>query len=236
MNSTEQVASNEWLAVEHVWEEIAEAWFKPTGEGATFMFRVPLNRLQDSDLSRRLTIEDLLTAAVISNDEVKSWRVGDFSHDGMDGTNPELKLPLPPPPLDATHLTVHVLLKPPAQAVVSDESTEHEVPPEKWQALEALWRSILGLEVSIDTLRLSMDGLRGEMESAFKKSLGVEEKVHALQADVVQWNKAKSRIHYALPKLREFIHRATWASAVPERKRLEELVTNYIEPRIALPG
>ena len=36
--------------------------------------------------------------------------------------------------------------------------------------------------------------------------MNVEEKVNALQADVAQWNKAKNRIHYALPKVREFIH------------------------------
>jgi hypothetical protein len=113
--------------------------------------------------------------------------------------------------------------------------SEQGVPPEQWQALDALWKAILGLEVSIETSRLGMEGLRAEMEAAFKKSLAVEEKVHALQADVAQWNKAKSRIHYALPKVREFIHRAIWAPAVPERKRLEELVTNYIEPRVPLP-
>src|SRR5436309_2006001 len=107
-------------------------------------------------------------------------------------------------------------------------SSEQDVPPEKWQALEALWKAILGLEASIDTLRLSMDGLRVEMEAAFRKSLAVEEKVHALQADVAEWNKAKSRVHYALPKVREFIHRATWASGAPERKRLEEFFKNHI--------
>ncbi|MDB5307651.1 MAG: hypothetical protein JWO38_1853 [Gemmataceae bacterium] len=114
-------------------------------------------------------------------------------------------------------------------------SSEQEVPPEKWQALEALWKAILGLEASIDALRLGMDGLRAEMEAGFKKSLVVEEKVHALQSDVAQWNKAKGRIHFALPKAREFIHRATWASGVPERKRLEELFRSHIEPRIPLP-
>ena len=87
--------------------------------------------------------------------------------------------------------------------------------PEKWQALEACWRAILGLEASIDALRLGMGGLGSEMESAFKRSMTVEEKVNALQSDIAQWNKGKSRIHYALPKLREFIHRATWASAAP---------------------
>jgi hypothetical protein len=113
--------------------------------------------------------------------------------------------------------------------------SEHEIPLETWQALEAGWKTILGLEASIDTLRLSMDGLRAEMETAYKKSLGVEEKLHGLQADVAQWNKAKGRVHYALPKVKEFIHRATWAVAVPERKRLEEVFKNHIEPRIPFP-
>jgi uncharacterized protein YoxC len=112
---------------------------------------------------------------------------------------------------------------------------EQEIPPEQWQALDGLWKGILGLEVSIDAMRLSLDGLRVEMEAAFKKSLNVEEKVHALQADVAQWTKAKNRVHYALPKVREFVHRATWAQAVPERKRLEEIVASHIEPRIPFP-
>ena len=114
-------------------------------------------------------------------------------------------------------------------------SPEQDVPLEQWQALDALWKAILGLEASIDASRLGMDGLRAEMETAFKRSLNVEEKLNALQADIGQWNKAKGRVHYALPKVREFIHRATWAIAVPERKRLEEIYRDYIEPRKPLP-
>jgi chromosome segregation ATPase len=112
------------------------------------------------------------------------------------------------------------------------DQTASEIPPDKWQALDALWKAILGLEASIDAARLSLDGLRSEMESASRKVLTVEEKLHALQADVAQWTKAKSRVHYALPKVREFIHRATWATATPERKRLEEIYKTQIEPRI----
>jgi len=115
------------------------------------------------------------------------------------------------------------------------ENTAPETPLETWQALEVLWKTILGLEASIDSSRLNMDGIRSEMETAYKKSLGVEEKLHALQADIAQWNKAKTRVHYALPKVKEFIHRATWALAVPERKRLEEIVKNHIEPHVPLP-
>jgi hypothetical protein len=118
---------------------------------------------------------------------------------------------------------------PPLQADSRDESHEPESPSKQWQALEALWKTILGLEASISASRQGMEGLRGEMETAFKKPLTVEEKLHAVQADVVQWNKAKSRIHYALPKAREFIHRATWAVALPERKRLEEIFEPSVE-------
>ena len=70
------------------------------------------------------------------------------------------------------------------------------------------------------------------MESAFKKQLNVEEKVHASQFDVAQWNKAKNRIHYALPKVREFIHRAIWAPGMPERKKMESIYKEHIEPQI----
>jgi hypothetical protein len=115
------------------------------------------------------------------------------------------------------------------------EGGDEGMPLERWQQLDVLWKTILGLEASIDTSRLSMDGLRVEMETAYKKALTVEEKLHCLQADVAQWNKAKSRVHYALPKVREYIHRATFALAVPERKRLEEIHRNHIEPRVPLP-
>jgi hypothetical protein len=111
-------------------------------------------------------------------------------------------------------------------------SPEQDIPPEQWQALDALWAAVLSLEARIESLRLSVDGLRAEMETAFRKPLGVEEKVHGLQSDVAQWNRAKNRIHYALPKAREFVHRATWATAAAERKRLEELVKSHIEPRV----
>jgi hypothetical protein len=106
---------------------------------------------------------------------------------------------------------------------------------EQWQALEACWRAILGLEASIETSRVGMDGLMAELEAAFRKQLSVEDKLHALQSDVALWTKAKSRVHFALPKVREFIHRATWALGVPERKRLEEVHRLHIEPRIPLP-
>jgi hypothetical protein len=84
-------------------------------------------------------------------------------------------------------------------------------------------------------MRASLDGVRSEMENAARKGLNVEDKVHALQFDVVQWTKAKNRVHYALPKVREFVHKATWAPGDPERKKLDEVIKTYVEPRVPFP-
>jgi hypothetical protein len=91
------------------------------------------------------------------------------------------------------------------------------------------------VEASIDTLRISMESLRGELEASTRRALTADEKVHALNADVAQWNKAKNRIVYALPKIRDFIHRSTWAAGTPERKHIEELIKNHVRPRVPFP-
>ena len=115
------------------------------------------------------------------------------------------------------------------------ESGEPEVASAKWQELEPRWKAILGLEATIDTLRISMEGVRAEMEASLKRMLTGEEKLNALSNDVVQWNKAKSRVHFALPKAKEFIHRAIWAKGTPERKRLDEFFKNPIGAHLPLP-
>jgi hypothetical protein len=173
-------------------------------------------------------------AVGMATEEVESWRHEGASHSGMNGSKPELRHPLPPPPQDITHLNLYVSLKPPPQAVDPNESSEPEIPEEKWQDLEARWKAIEVLETTIDTLRLRMESLRAEMEASSRRSLTTEEKVHALNADVAQWNKAKSRVHYALPKMREFIHRATWAKGTPERKKLEGLFEDNVRPHLPL--
>jgi hypothetical protein len=121
------------------------------------------------------------------------------------------------------------------QPVVPNEDGEPGIASARWQELEPRWKAVLGLEAAIDTLRISMESLRTEMEASFKWTLSGEEKLNALANDVVQWNKAKSRIHYALPKVKEFIHRAIWARGTPERKRLDEFFKNPLGPHIPLP-
>jgi hypothetical protein len=232
VNFSEQPPSKQWAALKYKGEKFAEVWFKPEGEPFAFTIRIPQGSFQISGIGPLLTTENLLKAVGIATEEVESWRHEGADPSGPGGSDSEVGHPLPPPRQDVTHLHLYVRLKPPPQPVASKDGDESVVPEAKWQDLEARWNAILGLEASIDTLRISMEGLRTEMEGSSRRVLSPDEKVHALNADVAQWNKAKSRILYALPKMRDFIHRSTWAAGTPERKMLEELFQNYIRPRI----
>jgi hypothetical protein len=231
----EQPSSKQWAALKYRGEKFAEVWFKPEGEPFALTFRIPRTSFQFPGMGQLLTAENLLKAVGIAIEEVESWRQGDISNSGMNTADPDFKSPLPSPPQDVSHLTIHVSMKPPPQAVAPEESSEPAIPLEKWHDLEARWNAVLGLEATIDSLRQRMEGLRTEMEAASRKTLTGDERVHALNADVAQWNKAKTRVHYALPKVKEFIHRATWALGTPERKKLEELLKSHIQPKIPFP-
>lgn len=235
MNFLEQPPSKQWAALKYGGEKIAEVWFKPEGEPFALSFRIPQTSFQIPGISQRLTTENLLKAVAIATEEVESWRHGAVSHPGLNGSNPELRHPLPPPQQEVAHLDLFVSLKQPRQVVDRNEGCEPEIALAKWQDLEARWNAILGLEAMIETSRLRMEGLRAELEASSKARLNTEEKVHALNADVVQWEKAKSRAHYALPKAAEFIHRATWALGTPERKTLGEFFKNHLESPVPIP-
>jgi hypothetical protein len=235
VNFSEQPPSKQWAALKHKGETIAEVWFKPEGEPFAVAFRIPAQAFQIPGLGQRLTAETLLKAVGLATEEVESWRHEGASHPGTNGPDSELNHPLPPPPQDATHLNLHVSLRPPPQAVAPEETCAPEIPEARWQHLEARWNAIVVLEGSIDALRMSLESLRAQMEASTRQTLTPDEKVHAMNADVAQWNKEKSRVHYTLPKAREFIHRATWAAGTPERKKLGELVKNHIVPRVPSP-
>ena len=235
MNFSEQPPSKQWAALKYRGEKFAEVWFKPEGQPLALTFRIPQASFQLPGIAELLTAENLLMAVGMAAEEVESWRREGASGFSASGSDSELGSPLQPPPQGAAHLNLYIHLKPPPQAVAPDEGREPEIPEAKWQDLEARWKAVLELEASMDTLRISMEGLRSEMETASRRTLTPDEKVHASNADVAQWNKAKSRVHYAVPKVREFIHRSTWATGAPDRKRLEELVKSHIRPRIPFP-
>ena len=235
MNFSEQSPSQQWTALTFRGERIAEVWFKPEGEPFGLRFRVARESFQIPGIGQVLTTENLLKAVGIGAEEAESWGVGGAFPSGGNRSNPELQKPLPQPPAEVSHLTIDVRLKPP-KAVARQESGDPEVTEEQWQDLEARWKTLLGLEAAMDMSRISMEALRTELEASWRRTLTPDEKVHAMAADVVQWNKAKSRVHHALPKAREFIHRATWAMGTPERKRLEEVFKDHIQPRVPFPG
>jgi hypothetical protein len=230
MNFFQQPPSKQWAALKYRGEKFAEVWFKPDGEPLALTFRIPKKSFLIPGIGQQITAESLFKAVAIAPQEIESWEPGNICHACNNGANPELRNPLSPPPQEVAHLEVLVRLKPPRPS----ESIAPETPTEEWQVLEARWKGILGLEASVDTLRISMEGLQGEMDASLRKTLTHEEKLHARGADMSQWNKAKARVHYALPRVREYIHRATWAMGAPERRQLGELFKDHPEGEVPI--
>lgn len=232
MNFAEQPPSKQWAALKYRGERFAEVWFKPEGEPFALTFRIPQESFRLPGMDQLLTVENLLKAVGITTEQVESWGHEAGGHAGAD--DPGLRHPLSPPH-DVAHLTLRVSLKP-AQTAADEKGRQPEVSEARWQDLEARWQAILVLEASIETLRISMETLRGELETASSRGLTPDEKAHAPNADVAQFHKAKNRIVYALPKVKEFVHRSTWATAAPERKGLEEIIKTHVRPRIPFAG
>jgi hypothetical protein len=235
VNFSEQPPSKQWAALTFRGERVAEVWFKPEGEPWSVVFRIPRSSFEIPGVGQRLTTADLLKAVAIATDDVESQHFADASRSAADGAAPELTNPLPQPPADVSQVEIRVRLKPPPATDDEPVGSEPVVLSAEWQDLESRWKTILGLEASVDTMRKSMEGLRLELEASMRRALTADEKVYSLAADVVQWNKAKSRAHYALPKASEFIHRATWAAGTPERKRLGEVFKEPIGTHAPLP-
>jgi hypothetical protein len=230
LNFYDKPPSTQWARLSHQGEPFAEVWLKPEGEPLGLMIRIPQMSFHNPAISEHLSIENLLKAMGLSVGEVESYLPDDGSQLGLPGYVAQLYLPLQPPPEHVSHLYLHVRLFPPIQ---EEAPSEGPVPADimaKWRKLEARWNTILAMEVTIDTLRLRMEHLRAEVESASNKSMTSEEKMHAMNADVAQWTKAKSRAKFIVPKIKEFVHRATWALGSPERKKVEDLFKNRMPP------
>jgi hypothetical protein len=250
MKFSDQPPSKQWAALKYRGEKLAEVWFKPDGEPLALRFRIPQTTFQIPGTAPRLTAESLLKSVGIAADEVESWRIGDLSHSRMGGSEPEFKAPLPPPPPNTTDLNIYISLKPPPQDVAASQACKPEVSAStskdlegdqaeaaslKWQDLEARWNTIVGLEAGIDSLRLTLEGVRVELEASCKKTLTPEERLFARRDDVARWDREKKRVYFAVPKLKEFVHRATWAVGAPERKKLDELFKDSMEPDLPIP-
>jgi hypothetical protein len=238
----EQPPAKQGVALKYRGERFAEVAFNPDDGRFLLTFRIPRESFAIPGLDRQLTIGALLKAVGLATAEVESWCLGDQGHDAMNGSSPEFQTVLALPPQGVVHLDIELLLKPPAQApaetainLVETQSSPSEVPAGMWEDLQARWRTILGLETSIETLRLSMESLRVEIEGSLKKSLTMEEKLNALRADLTHWTKEKKRALDCLPKVKDFLHRSVWAAGTPERKRLEALYEDHLEPRVPFP-
>lgn len=222
MSFAEIDCSLQWGNLSFQGEVFAQVWFKPASMPNGLTFRIPQATFHHPAISPHLTIGNLLKAIGLDADAVQTWRTSDEAQNEIANYHVELLQPLPPLPSNTPQLYLHVLIKQPESTEAMSASSDPKQALIKWQELQARWNNILGMEVTIDTLRQRMESLKSEIESESARAMTTDEKLNSLNADVAQWNKAKSRARYVLPRIKEYIHRATWVLGTPERKTLEE--------------
>jgi hypothetical protein len=215
--------STQWAALKVNRIKFAEVWFKPEGSARSLIVRLPRQSFETPGLQHLLVIDQLLKAINIAPDTVATWHLTTDPVSPLDAYVVDRTQLLPMLPDGIAHLLIHVEVATtlPEQSATSLPASADKAA--RWEMLESRWNTILGIEATIDSMRLRMESLRGELEAASNKSMSADEKLHAANADVAQWNKAKSRAKFVLPKVKEYIHRATWVLGTHERKMLAEL-------------
>jgi len=149
-------------------------------------------------------MENLLKAVAIVPEEIEFWRHGDVSNSGNThiGSTPAAA------PANVAHWRL---------ACASSR---------RWKPLPARKAGNWRFRGQVAGTRSPLEGHLGfgsgieTCASVWKASLwkwktygeAIDDrrKAYAPRADVAQWTKAKNRVHNAVPKLKEVIHRSTW--------------------------
>lgn len=230
MDFYQQPPSKQWGILKFRGTPFAEVWFKPDENPTALVLRIPQESYRNLELSRLLTMRNLLRALTITPEAVTSWVSQNLEESISGSVGTDLDNPLPCPPVTIPHLLITIQMKEevPGEERSNPASSENSLA--RWQELQKRWNSIQMLEAKIDSLRQSVESGRIELDTQAKRNLTPEEKVHALSSDISQWTKAKSRAHHALPRARDFVQRATWAMVTPERKALDEILDEQKQP------
>ncbi|MFQ5730462.1 MAG: hypothetical protein ACE5KM_00770 [Planctomycetaceae bacterium] len=200
MNFAQRHPSETWEAVplagtpqQFVW-----AWFKPVNLPQGLFLRIPDEVRKDPATAQRLTMRNLLHSAGVDAATVSAWHLYGTACDGVEGTNPVLDQPVPPPPPGVDPNIAVVMANRPAPAVVpaanpavvgGPASTPAAgVPPAAalYERIEVDWQASQTLESQLTSLRRQLADLHGRL-NALNRDLSPEERLHGERKDKSDW-------------------------------------------------
>jgi hypothetical protein len=208
MNFTERPPSTTWETIVlgdapgcHVW-----IWFKPPQAPHGLSLRVPDALFSQHPQPQRVTLRYLLHMAGINAASVAMWSLLGASYHGMQGMNPVLDYPLPPPgpgvdPTIVVALNVAPISPqpPPARPPASQpaENTIHG-------SIESDWHSSLLLEKQLTSARKKMSATLMRINS-LNRDLNADEWRNADNRERTEWQEARRWLRDVATRLSRYI-------------------------------
>jgi hypothetical protein len=222
-------------------ETPAFAWFRPASIPTGIVFHLPASPPDSKPLSLRRILE--LTG--IDARLVLSWAVQGQSFPGLQGTNPLLQEPLPPPrpgidPSVIVIVAAPVPLSPPIAPIPVAAPAPPAAPPPStdhnsgslFAAIESDWNAIRQLEAQLAGQRKQLNGLFARLQS-LNRDMTPEEKRAADNQDNREWQDVRrwlrDTIAVASRAIRAYDIGVT--SAAGNRNRFEDFYTNFVKSR-----
>lgn len=246
MDFASQPPSSSWETIPfpdapdcHFW-----VWFKPSQAPQGLALRLPDDTFHRHPQPQTLTLRRLLHAAGVNAAAVAGWSLYGISQHGMQGMNPALDYPIPPPApgVDSTLVVMlnPVPLPPPVPVPAPVAAPVQASPPgadAAYSRIEADWNASLQLEKQLTVARKKLSSTLVRVNS-LNRDLSADERRSADNRDNADWQDARRWLRDVATRLSRYLkdYDIGFTSAAGQRNLFESTYQQYIAPRLPFDG
>lgn len=215
-------------------------WFKPPAVPHGLVLRIPDELWGTYPQIGQLTLRNLLLAAGLDPSGVAMWQLYGMAFHGLNGTNPLLDQPIPPPVMGTVPEIVVIITVPsvgflspaaPPAAPISGAQSE------LFDRLDNEWTAVLEIEKDLDRLRKLLVDLSSRMK-ILNRDLSSDERLYSSREDKQDWQDARRFLRDSENKLRACVKEFDIGdpSSAGYRRALEQMYSQFVAPRVPFPG
>ncbi len=233
-------------------------WFKPAHAPTSVALRTPPELWQNPAIVSLLTVRHLAEATGI--DWLHSWMVYGQSYVVDERTEPFLEMTLPVPPAGVDPLVVlwmhpeavavpaaapllpvagslPVAGRLPAASLASGVLPLGVDPGPLFEQIEYYWSAVLQIESDVRRVRMQLEQAVGKLAS-LNRDLSTDEALAADTLDKKEWQDTRRWLRDCMGGLSRSIKEIDVGtlSGAGQRHRFEDLIKNYVQPRIPFAG
>lgn len=244
MTFAERPASQTWetIPIGDRADHLAWAWFKPANVPNGMILRVPDALYQtDPHFAAQITLRWLLHSSGVDPASLAMWQVYGVTYDGMQGMNPLLDLPVPPPvPGMDPSIVVYIAAQqfvPVATVEPATSTTEKWSIEEMFDHMDNDWRAAMDTDKDMVRKRKKLADMHKTLKN-LNRDLNPQERLHGTNEDKREWIDARRWLRDCMVRIevciRDFDIGDT--SAAGRKRMLEHLNKQYVQPRKQFEG